>query len=148
MSSHVVLTFKCSSNFYWCSIQEFSKILSMLPFQYLGCAHQRTHQLARPKLRSSMMRLIVVVVSRSKNCQKLKNLKSLKSCKGHPFRRTFTKALIFCQCNVKVTRPTDHMISTRDHSHDLPTWSRHVTYELHSDIKASSIPISASPFPC
>ena len=51
-------------------------------------------------------------------------------------------------CNVKVTRPTDHMISTHDHLHDLPTWSRHVTYELHPDIKASLIPISASSFPC
>ena len=49
-------------------------------------------------------------------------------------------------CNVMVTRLTNHMISTRDHSYNLVTWSRHVTYELHPDIKASSIPTSASPF--
>ena len=30
-------------------------------------------------------------------------------------------------CNVMVTRPTSHMISTRDHSYDLLIWSRHVT---------------------
>ena len=48
--------------------------------------------------------------------------------------------------NVMVTRPTNHMISTRDHSHDLVTWSQYVTYKLHSDIKASSISTSASPF--
>ena len=34
-----------------------------------------------------------------------------------------------------VTRPTDHMISTRDHSHDLLTWSRHVTF---SNTKSTS----------
>ena len=45
-----------------------------------------------------------------------------------------------------ITRSTNHMISTRDHSHDLVIWSRHVTYELHLDIKASLISISASPF--
>ena len=50
-------------------------------------------------------------------------------------------------CNVMVTRPTNHMISTHDHSHDLVTWSRHVTYKLHPDIIVSSIPISASLFP-
>ena len=49
-----------------------------------------------------------------------------------------------CFYNVMVTRPTNHIISTRDHSHDLLTWFRHVTYELHSDIKSSSIPASAS----
>ena len=38
-------------------------------------------------------------------------------------------------CNVMVTRSTDYMISTRDHSHDLPTWSRHVTYP---DTKSTS----------
>ena len=43
-----------------------------------------------------------------------------------------------------VTRPTNHMISTRDHSYDLVTWPRHVTYKLHPDIKSSSILTSAS----
>ena len=38
-------------------------------------------------------------------------------------------------CNVMVTRLTDHMISTRNHSHDLLTWSRHVTYP---NIKSTS----------
>ena len=33
-------------------------------------------------------------------------------------------------CNVMVTRPTNHMILTRDHSHDLLTWSRHVTTHM------------------
>ena len=47
-------------------------------------------------------------------------------------------------CNVMVMRPTNHMISTRDHLYDLVTWPRHVTYELHPDIKSSSIPTSAS----
>ena len=45
-----------------------------------------------------------------------------------------------------ITRSTNHMISTPYHLHDLVTWSQHVTYELHPDIKASSIPTSASPF--
>ena len=49
-------------------------------------------------------------------------------------------------CNVIVTRSTNHMISTRYYSYDLVTWSRHVTYELHPDIKVSSIPTSASLF--
>ena len=49
-------------------------------------------------------------------------------------------------CNVIVTRSTNHMISTHNHSYDLITWSRHVTYKLHPDIKASSILTSASPF--
>ena len=38
-------------------------------------------------------------------------------------------------CNVMVTRPTNHMISTRDHLHDLLLWSRHVSY---LDIKSTS----------
>ena len=46
------------------------------------------------------------------------------------------------------TTPTNHMILTRDHSHDLVIWSRHMTYKLYPDIKASSIPISASLFLC
>ena len=45
-----------------------------------------------------------------------------------------------------VIRLTNHMISVRDHLHDLPIWSRQVTYKLYSDIKALSIPTSASPF--
>ena len=49
-------------------------------------------------------------------------------------------------CNVMVTRPTNHMILIRDHSHDLVTWSLHVIYKLHPDIKASLIPTSASLF--
>ena len=70
--------------------------------------HQQIHQLARPRLRSSMMRLmeagVVLLASRSKSRQKveelsksLKNLKGLKSCKGHQFKRTFTKAPILYQ---------------------------------------------------
>ena len=49
-------------------------------------------------------------------------------------------------CNVMITGPTNHMISIRDHSHDLVIWSRHVTYELDPDIKASLILTSPSPF--
>ena len=44
-----------------------------------------------------------------------------------------------------VTRPTDHMILTRYHSHDLLTWSQHATY---LDIKSLSIITSASLFLC
>ena len=47
-----------------------------------------------------------------------------------------------------VTRSTNYMILTNDHSHDLIIWPQYVTYKLHPDIKALSIPISASPFPC
>ena len=36
-----------------------------------GRAHQRTHQLARPRLRSSMIRLMVVVVNQSKSHQQV-----------------------------------------------------------------------------
>ena len=50
--------------------------------------------------------------------------------------------------NVIVTRPTNYIILTRDPSNDLVTWSRQVTYELHPDIKTSSILIFASLFPC
>ena len=42
-----------------------------------------------------------------------------------------------------VMRPTNHMISACDHSHNQLTWSRHVTYKLHPDIKSSLIPTSA-----
>ena len=70
--------------------------------------HQQTHQLARPRLRSSMMRLmeagVVLLANRSKSRQKVeesskssKNLKGLKSCKGHRFGGTFTKAPILRQ---------------------------------------------------
>ena len=52
-------------------------------------------------MRSSMMRLMVVLVSRSKSRQKVKesskspkNLKGLKSCKGYWFGGTFTEAPI------------------------------------------------------
>ena len=38
-------------------------------------------------------------------------------------------------CNVMITRPTNYMISTRDHSYDLLTWSQHMTYP---DIKSIS----------
>ena len=38
-------------------------------------------------------------------------------------------------CNVMITRPTNHMISTRNHSHDLLTWFRHMTYP---DTKSTS----------
>ena len=90
-SSHVVLIFRCSYDtpIYspWC----------------LGRAHQRTHQLVRPRVRSSMMRLIVVA-SWSKSCQKVKklskswkSLKGLKICKGHRFGGMFTKAPILRQ---------------------------------------------------
>ena len=73
-----------------------------------GRAHQQTHQLVRPGLWSSMMRLmevgVVLLASRSKSRQKVeesskspKNLKGLKSCKGHRFGGTFTKAPILRQ---------------------------------------------------
>ena len=44
-----------------------------------------------------------------------------------------------------VTKLTNQVISTYDHSHDLLTWSWHVTYP---DIKSLLIPISASLFLC
>ena len=47
-----------------------------------------------------------------------------------------------------VTRSTINIISTPCQSHDLHIWSRHVTYKLHSNIKSSLIPISASSLPC
>ena len=54
------------------------------------------------------MKLMVVLTSRSKSHQKvkefsksLKNLKGLKSCKGHWFGGTFTKAPILCQIRYK-----------------------------------------------
>ena len=50
--------------------------------------------------------------------------------------------------NVMVTRSTNHMISTRDHLHDLVTWSWHMTYKLHSNIKSLLIQTSASSLPC
>ena len=48
------------------------------------------------------------------------------------------------RCNVMVMGFTNHMILTRDHSHDLLIYPQHVTYKLHSDIKSSLIPTSAS----
>ena len=45
-----------------------------------------------------------------------------------------------------VTRPTNHITSARDHSHNLLTWFQHVIYELYPDIKSSLIPTSALPF--
>ena len=39
--------------------------------------------------------------NKSKNCQKSKNLKDLKSRKGHRFGRTFTKAPILCHLDTK-----------------------------------------------
>ena len=60
-----------------------------------GQAHQQTHHLVRSGLWSSMMRLmevgVVLLVSwskKSKNRQKSKNLKGLKSCKCHWFGGT------------------------------------------------------------
>ena len=41
-----------------------------------------------------------------------------------------------------------HIISIRDHSHDLLIWSWHITYKLHPNIKLSLIPTSASSLPC
>ena len=69
-SSHVVLTFRCS----WDAPSHSPRCS--------GRAHQRTHQLARPRVRSSMMRLMVVA-SWSKSRQKVeKSSKSPKSLKG------------------------------------------------------------------
>ena len=48
-------------------------------------------------------------------------------------------------CNVIVTRPTNYMILTCDHSYDLFSWSWHITYP---DIKSSLIPISTASFLC
>ena len=57
------------------------------------------------RLPSSMMRLIVVLASWSKSCQKIeesskspKNLKGLKSCKSHWFGEMFIKKPILYQC--------------------------------------------------
>ena len=77
-----------------------------------GQVYQQTHQFVRPGLRLSMMRLMEVemmlLTSRSKIHQKveelsksLKKLKDLKSCKGHWFRKTFTKTPIFHQFDTK-----------------------------------------------
>ena len=63
-------------------------------------------------------------------------------------KKSFPLQHLTQSCNVIVARSTNHMILTRDHSHDLVTWSWHVTYKLHPDIKALSIPISVSPFSC
>ena len=99
-SSHVVLTFRC---------------LWDAPSHSLRCsgrAHQRTHQLARPRVRSSMMRLMVLA-SWSKSCPKVeesskssKNLKGLKSCKGHRFGGTFTEAPVFRQRSTRASVKT------------------------------------------
>ena len=76
-----------------------------------GREHQWTRQLARPRLWLSLMGLMLVVVlvasrskSQSKSRQKVKesskspkNLKGLKSCKGHRFGGTFTEAPILRQ---------------------------------------------------
>ena len=73
-----------------------------------GQVHQRTHQLVRPGLWSSMMRLMEVGVALLIICRKVekaskspKNLKSLKSCKDHWFGGTFTEVPIFWQLNTK-----------------------------------------------
>ena len=61
--------------------------------------------------------------------------------------------------NVMVMRPNNHITLVRDHSYNLLTWSQHVTYKLHPDIKfiidstirdikSSLILWSASSFPC
>ena len=50
-------------------------------------------------------------------------------------------------CNIMVMGPTNHIILTCDHSHDLLIWSQHVTYELYPDIKPSLIPTSMSSLP-
>ena len=72
-----------------------------------GQAHQRTHQLARPRLWLSLMGLILMVVllanwskscQKSKNCQKVqKASKDRKICKDHWFGETFTKAPVLRQ---------------------------------------------------
>ena len=72
-----------------------------------GQAHQRTHQLVRPRLWLSLMGLILVVVllanwskivKKSKNCQKVQKVSKIwKICKGHWFGKTFPKALVFYQ---------------------------------------------------
>ena len=69
-SSHVMLIFRCS----WDAPSHSPR--------YSGRAHQRTHQLARLRVRSSMMRLMVVA-SWLKSRQKVKkSSKSPKSLKG------------------------------------------------------------------
>ena len=87
-----MLTFRCSwdapSHLLWC----------------LERAHQQTHQLARPRVRSRMMKLMVVTSWskshwKSKNHQKSNNLKGLKSRKGYRFGGTFTEAPILRQLN-------------------------------------------------
>ena len=73
-SSHVVLTFRCL----WDAPSHSPRCS--------GRAHQRTHQLARPRLWLSLMGLMLVVVllaNRSKSRQKVEELsKSPKSFKG------------------------------------------------------------------
>ena len=94
VSSHVVLTFRVHP--------------ALTSPRCSGRAYQQTHQLARPRLGLSLMGLMLVVVvllaSRSKSRQKVeesskspKNLKGLKSCKGHRFGVTFTEAPVLCQ---------------------------------------------------
>ena len=56
--------------------------------------------------------------------------------------------------NVIVTRPTNSMILTCDHSHDLLIWSWYVTYKLHPNINSyhschhSYIMTTSRPFIC
>ena len=98
---------------------------------------QESHNCLTILLGSILLMLLILL-----NSVVMKAGRLLKLCSN------FLSSLSFFECNVIVTRPTNHMISTRDHSHDLLTWSRHVTYELHPDIKSSSIPSSASSSPC
>ena len=68
-------------------------------------------KLAQPRLRSSMMRLMMVVESWSKSRQRVeesskspKNLKGRKSCKGHRFGGMFTEAPILRQRTLTFNR--------------------------------------------
>ena len=90
-SSHVILIFKYS----WDALRYSPRSSRQ--------AHQQTHQLAWSRVRSSMMRLMIVA-NRSKSCQKIekwstspKASKVWEICKGHWFGGTFIEAPIFRQ---------------------------------------------------
>ena len=55
----------------------------------LGQTYQQTHQLPQPRLRSSTMRLMVLMANRSKSCQKV--VKKLKNHQRFQKLQTFAK---------------------------------------------------------
>ena len=91
LSSHVVLTFKCSSG-----SQLISKLKTSLSADFLTCAAQIVVEFDGVDAGGDGDGKSVKKLSKKlKNCQKSKNLKGLKSCKDHQFGKTFIEAPIF-----------------------------------------------------